>query len=110
MKQYIKFVEWTKLNIRLHIKSRIDFYFYEREIWWASIGFNIGSEQNGRHSLFERPVLVLKKFNKDILWILPLTKANKKKDYIYNFIFNGYFQSIILTQLRLISVEDYPEK
>ncbi len=39
------------------------FYFHEREVWWCGIGINIGVEIDGKNSDFERPVLVVKKFN-----------------------------------------------
>ena len=49
MQEYlIKFIEWTKLKIKLHIRSDEDVHFYEREIWWASLGVNIGFEQDGK--------------------------------------------------------------
>ncbi len=48
-------------------------FFSEREIWWASLGINIGMEIDGKNENFERPVLVLYKYNKDTLFILPLT-------------------------------------
>ena len=71
MTEYLfRFVEWTKLKIRLHIESKKIVYFYEREIWWASLGENIGFEQNGKDENFSRPVLILKKFNNHLLWIL----------------------------------------
>ena len=31
----------------------------EGEVWWCSVGENVGVEINGKHSLFLRPVLVL---------------------------------------------------
>lgn len=41
--------------------SEGEILFYEREIWWCSLGVNIGFEQDGTNDLFERPVLVIKK-------------------------------------------------
>jgi hypothetical protein len=43
-------------------KKRIDRHddeilFHEREIWWSSLGVNVGSEQDGIAANFERPVL-----------------------------------------------------
>ena len=78
-------------------------YFYEREIWWCCLGLNIGFEQDGKNDQFERPVLVLKRFNKDVLWILPLTSKNKTGKYYYQFEYKGRKYSVILSQLRLIS-------
>ena len=47
--------------------------FHEREIWWCSIGINLGDEQDGKNELFERPVLILKKFNNKVAWVLPMS-------------------------------------
>ncbi len=77
--------------------------FNEREIWWCSLGVNIGFEQNGVNELFERPVLILKKFNKDTLWVLPITRSAKIGPYYYQIRFLNFPSSIILSQIRLIS-------
>jgi mRNA interferase MazF len=97
------FANWTKLKIRIHDSDVTDRYFYEREIWWASLGANIGFEQDGKNSNYERPVLVLKKFNKNILWALPLTSKIKEGKYYFNTENEGEKSSVILSQLRLIS-------
>ena len=83
-----KFFEWTKLKIRIHVSNRI-IYFKEREIWWSSLGLNIGYEEDGKNIMFERPVLILKKFNHDFLWALPLTSRHKKGKYYYQFEYQG---------------------
>ncbi|MEK9183120.1 MAG: hypothetical protein AAB849_01275 [Patescibacteria group bacterium] len=51
----LKFIEWTKIKIRIHISERV-IYFREGEIWWASLGINIGHEQDGKNQNFERPI------------------------------------------------------
>jgi len=51
--------------------------FHEREIWWCSIGVNVGSEQHSQTSDFSRPVLVVRKFTADIFWGIPLTTRIK---------------------------------
>ena len=102
-KTLLQFVSWTKLKIRLHIAADINFYFHEREIWWVSLGANIGFEQDGKNKQFERPVLVLKKFNKNILWILSLTSSDKKGKYYHEVEYKGKKYQVVLSQLRLIS-------
>jgi mRNA interferase MazF len=49
-------------------ERRIDenLFFYDREVWWCSVGINVGIEADGKNSNFERPILVLKKFNSNI--------------------------------------------
>lgn len=98
-----KFAEWTKLKAKIHDSDSIDFYFHEREIWWASLGKNIGYEENGKNEKFERPVLVLKKFNKKVLWALAITSKTKEGKYYYHTDYKSQTHSIILSQLRLIS-------
>ena len=98
------FVSWTKLKIRIHLnESKKDFYFKPREIWYASLGANIGFETDGKNDKFERPVLIIRVFSADVLWILPLTSRNKPGKYYYRFNFGDQSSSVILSQLRLIS-------
>ena len=96
------FIEWTKLKIRIHASDRI-IYFKEREIWWTNLDCNIGHEEDGKNIMFERPVLVLKKFNHHLLWVLPLTSQRKTGKYYYTYHHEDKEYSIILSQLRLIS-------
>ena len=37
---------------------------HKREVWWMTLGLNVGVETDGKHENFERPVLVLKRFNR----------------------------------------------
>lgn len=96
-----QFVEWAKLKIRIHYNDGV--FFKEREIWWVSLGMNVGYEQNGKHETFERPVLVLKKFNLDVMWIIPMTTTEKNNKYYQSTNYNGETTFFILSQLRLIS-------
>jgi len=98
-----KFHSWTSLKINIEVNNNLDFHFREREIWWASLGANIGYEQDGKNESFERPVLVLKKFNRFVLWALPLTSTTKENKYYFKTTYKGKEYSIILSQMRLIS-------
>ena len=81
------------------------FFFLEREIWWASLGVNIGREIDGKNEHFERPVLVLRKFSSEALWILPISKTLKKGEYFHTTMHNKTPRTISLLQLRLISTQ-----
>lgn len=53
------------------IKEQIDTsqdrpLFNEGQIWWCQIGENVGDEENGEGSNFMRPVIVIKKFNRNM--------------------------------------------
>jgi predicted metalloenzyme YecM len=55
------FQKWHILKSQIDTKIQSTF-INEREICYVSIGENIGFEQNGKNDMFERPVLVLRKF------------------------------------------------
>ena len=96
------FQSWHFKKKNIHENKKIP-YFYEREIWWCSIGLNIGFEQDGKNINFERPAIILKKFNRYILWMIPLTSKQKTGKYYYSFNFKNISNVAILSQLRLIS-------
>ena len=81
--------------------------FHEREIWWCSIGLNLGDEQDGKNELFERPVLIIKKFNNKICWVLPMTTKQKDGIYYHQLEHDGKIFSVILSQIRLVSVKRF---
>jgi mRNA interferase MazF len=80
--------------------------FYEREVWFSVVGENIGYEQDGRGKRFLRPVVVLKKFNNEVLWVLPLTTKGKTGKYYFSFeLANAGTSTAILSQLKLIDAK-----
>lgn len=80
-------------------------FFHEREIWFASIGVNVGFEQDGRGERFLRPIIILKKFNNEVLWGIPLTKNPKKGKYYFSFLLEKEISTAILSQIRLIDAK-----
>ncbi len=98
-----RLIAWTKLKARLHLVVKERVYFKEREIWWISLGTNIGYEQDGKNKNFERPILVLRKFNKHLFLALPLTTKNKLGPYYYHYAHEGAVYSVMLWQLRTMS-------
>jgi mRNA interferase MazF len=103
--EYIKdFDKWNKKKKEIDKKNvSKDHFVNEREIWWGSLGLNIGYEQDGKNDNFERPLLVVKKFNKEIVWVVPITTVAKNNKFYYKLKSSGSF--IILSQIRLISTK-----
>lgn len=98
------FDRWNELKKKLESDARDEIAYYEEgDIWWCSLGLNLGSEQDGKNELFERPVLVLRKFNERMAMILPLT--SKIKESQYHIILDE--NSVILSQTRLVSVKRF---
>ena len=49
-----------------------------REIWWCSLGLNIGYEQNGYGEEFLRPVVIIRGLGASICVAVPLTTSVSK--------------------------------
>lgn len=79
--------------------------YKEGEIWWCSIGKNIGFEEDGKNEWFERPILVLKKFSKDVFFGLPMTSTRKESPYYYPYDLHETEGAVILSQGKLLSTK-----
>lgn len=108
MKDYSKWHE-VKTVIENHHLSK---YFREREVWWCALGLNVGSEQDGKNKQFSRPVLIIKKFNQDMFWGIPLTSHFKEDRFHFQITIGKNSHSkdgwskpscLVLSQLKLYS-------
>lgn len=78
-------------------------YAYPREVWWCSLGINIGAEIDGKNEHFERPVIVLKVYNKETMLVLPVTTKEKKDAFHFETKMGERTVWVKLTQARVIS-------
>ena len=69
------------------------------------MGANVGHEEDGKGDRFARPVLVVKKFNRQIFWGVPLSTQLKDKFYYHRIYFHDKPQSAMLSQLKLFSTK-----
>lgn len=83
MSEYVKdFDTWNKKKKETDAKlSDRNLYIHEREVWWSSIGVNVGSEVDGKNENFERPVLVAKVISGGGFMGIPLTTKQKGHRY-----------------------------
>jgi mRNA interferase MazF len=81
--------------------------FRNRDIFYMKMGQNIGFEQNGKGTNFVRPIIVLKKFNKNMFFGIPLSTQIKEGDFYYYLEFKnkvGISKNIaLLSQMKLYS-------
>ena len=75
------------------------------EIWWCSIGVNVGHEQDGKHSSYERPVLILKHIGPGLCWIIPITSTKGRGEYVYELTFSNKDNALLLAQIRIVSTK-----
>ncbi len=98
------FQKWHKKKNYIE-NERPRVFFKEREIWLCYLGENVGFEQDGRGDEFLRPVIILKKFNNEVLWAIPLTRTEKKNKYYFSFKFDDETSVAILSQIRLVDAK-----
>ena len=98
------FINWHKIKNNIEGKrQRLNFQI--RDILFCSIGENVGFEQDGRGQEFLRPVVIIKKFNKEVFWGVPLTHTEKKGKYYFSFNLNNEVSVAILSQLKLFDAK-----
>lgn len=103
---YKNFDLWNEKKKRVDCGPHVEnIYFNEREIWWCSVGVNVGVEVDGKNHDFERPVLVIKKFNKMMFWGIPLTSRSQSYPTIMEIEHGLKFSFANLAQMRLFSTK-----
>jgi mRNA interferase MazF len=98
------FWKWHDLKTKIERKDQPPL-FHEAEIWWSSLGVNVGVEEDGKNDLFERPILIFRKFNKDMFLGLPMSSIRKFGKYNYSIFVHGYERTILLSQIRTLSAK-----
>jgi len=101
MKKYDK---WNEVKKDTQKKNFI-FSVKPREIYWVKIGQNIGSEEYGKGELFSRPVLILKRFSRNMFYGIPLSTKIKDGNFFYNFTFLDKPSNALLVQGRLFDTK-----
>lgn len=80
-----------------------DFFYHQREVWWCSIGLNVDVETDGKQANFERPVLIIQKFNKEMFWGVPLTTQPRTGKFYEKITHDKGVAWAMLTQMRTFS-------
>jgi hypothetical protein len=80
--------------------------FHEREIWSCHLGSNVGFEQDGSGDDYLRPIIIIRKFNNEIFWAIPLTNTKKDSEHYFSFSFiEGQNSTAILSQIKLVDAK-----
>ena len=94
---------WMPVKARINNGGSCPRGYKEREIWYASIGENIGFEEEGKGKKFDRPVLILRGFSRHLCCVIPLSTTNKQGKFYYSFDGNtGKISVALLSQVRVI--------
>ncbi|RLA83247.1 MAG: type II toxin-antitoxin system PemK/MazF family toxin [Epsilonproteobacteria bacterium] len=83
--------------------------YKNRDIFYMKMGENIGFEQNGKGKDFVRPVVVIKGFNENMFFGVPLSTKIKDGKFYYTFEFKKENTTVInnalLSQMKLFSTK-----
>lgn len=80
-----RFLQWFGVKENLHNLVHTPPLVSERDIWWASIGENVGSEINGKSHQFSRPVIILKKLSHTFYFVAPTTSQPRQGTWYVRF-------------------------
>jgi mRNA interferase MazF len=96
------FSEWLGLKRELDERQQTPPLVSVGDIWWASVGENVGSEMNGKSALFSRPVIVYKKLSHGFYFVIPTTTQPKRGSWFVRFRQQGKEMIACLHQARAI--------
>ena len=99
---------WNEIKISIEYENII-VGFKERDIFYMNMGKNIGFEQDCKGENFVRPVVIIKGFNKNMFFGIPLSTKMKEGKFYYKFQFQKKDELVeniaLLSQMRLFSTK-----
>jgi mRNA-degrading endonuclease toxin of MazEF toxin-antitoxin module len=109
--QHIKDFDLWNTQKKLLSETETSPFFKERQVWFCSLGVNIGDEEDGKGTQHERPVLVVKKFNNSIFLALPLsTKLKPNNKFYYKTSVKNRDVSVLISQIRILDAKRLKRK
>ena len=105
---YSQYNKWNEIKITIE-NENIIVGFKERDIFYMNMGKNSGFEQDGKGENFVRPVVIIKGFNKNMFFWIPLSTKIKEGKFYYKFQFQKKDELVeniaLLSQMRLFSTK-----
>lgn len=93
---------WNTLKKKINEETTkvSNLYWKEREIWFCSLGINIGVEQDGKNDFYERPILIIKKVSQNAFLGIPLTSKRKTGNWYVPLDYVN--SSVMINQVKLL--------
>lgn len=99
------FDAWNERKKSIHQSGDRKLY-HERQMWWCSLGTNIGFEQDGTGEDHQRPILILRSMSRETCYVVPLTASPKRHKYrIPIGDVEGRQAVALISQIRLIDTK-----
>lgn len=83
--------------------SKRSLLFKEGEIWWCSVGVNVGEEVYGKGNDFRRPVVILKKLSQNSCVVAPTSTKEKSGSWFHYLNIRDKDRWVMMHQMRFIS-------
>ncbi len=96
------FDAWNELKKGLDGHA-ITAFAYPRDIWWCSLGVNIGEEVYGKGVDFRRPVVILKKLARNSCIVMPTSTQKREGSWYHHLYVRDKDRSVMMHQIRFIS-------
>jgi mRNA interferase MazF len=96
------FTHWGGVKEKLDSLLHRPPFVSEGDMWWASIGENVGSEIGGKSELHSRPVIVLRKLSHGFYFVIPTTSKSKDGSWYFTFTHAEKLTTACLHQARAI--------
>jgi mRNA interferase MazF len=96
------FDNWNIRKKKLDVAKK-SLLFKEGEIWWCSIGANVGEEVYGKGSDFRRPVVILKKLSQNSCVVMPTSTKEKTSSWFHHLNIRDKDRWVMMNQMRFIS-------
>lgn len=93
-------LQWFDVKQRLRETPREPPLVSEGDIWWASIGENVGSEIHGKSRAFSRPVVIYRKLGRSFFMVAPTTTTPKNGTWYIPIHSLGTDMRVCLHQMR----------
>jgi mRNA interferase MazF len=103
------FDKWNDIKKRLESLSK-KFLFKTGDIWWMSVGVNIGNESCGKGDIFRRPVLVLRKLSGNSFIGLPLSSKEKTGSWFVDISVNNLKRCVLLYQIKMFNTNRFESR
>lgn len=96
------FDKWNEKKKKLD-KSKRDLLFKEGEIWWCSLGVNVGEEIYGKGNDFRRPVVILKKLSRNSCVVMPTSTKKREGSWYHHLNVQDKDRFVLMHQICFIS-------
>ena len=103
------FDQWNVRKKQLEVR-RDKFLYKEGEVWWCSLGLNIGTESCGKGKDFRRPVLVLKKLSQNHFIGIPISTQRKTKNWFCQIEMFSDKSYLLLYQIRMFNTQRFQRR